>query len=237
MKKMIAMVLALAMTLTSVFALAEADEASITVQGTATVTAEPDMVSVTANASITDPSVSGAQEKMNAIIAEVTGKLIELGVQEEDIVTQNYSYYPTYNYDSETRTLTGYQANHTLQITCRDVEMLDSVVGVVTDSGMSEIYGIQYDLSERSALYQDALALAIGAAQAKAVKMAEAGNMTIAGLEELRENAGYDSGVVVNAAMDGAVMSAQAESSGTGIRAGSVSVTANVTAVYEAKAK
>ena len=174
---------------------------------------------------------------MNAIIAEVTGKLIELGVQEEDIVTQNYSYYPTYNYDGETRTLTGYQANHTLQITCRDVEMLDSVVGVVTDSGMSEIYGIQYDLSERSALYQDALALAIGAAQAKAVKMAEAGNMTIAGLEELRENAGYDSGVVVNAAMDGAVMSAQAESSGTGIRAGSVSVTANVTAVYEAKAK
>ena len=237
MKKMIAMVLALAMTLTSVFALAEADEASITVQGTATVTAEPDMVSVTANASVTDDSVSGAQEKMNAIIAEVTGKLIELGVQEEDIVTQNYSYYPTYNYDSETRTLTGYQANHTLQITCRDVEMLDSVVGVVTDSGMNEIYGIQYDLSERSALYQDALALAIGAAQAKAVKMAEAGNMTIAGLEELRENAGYDSGVVVNAAMDGAVMSAQAESSGTGIRAGSVSVTANVTAVYEAKAK
>ena len=237
MKKMIAMVLALAMTLTSVFALAEADEASITVQGTATVTAEPDMVSVTANASVTDDSVSGAQEKMNAIIAEVTGKLIELGVQEEDIVTQNDSYYPTYNYDSETRTLTGYQANHTLQITCRDVEMLDSVVGVVTDSGMSEIYGIQYDLSERSALYQDALALAIGAAQAKAVKMAEAGNMTIAGLEELRENAGYDSGVVVNAAMDGAVMSAQAESSGTGIRAGSVSVTANVTAVYEAKAK
>ena len=92
---MIARVLALAMTLTSVFALAEADEASITVQGTATVTAEPDMVSVTANASVTDDSVSGAQEKMNAIIAEVTGKLIELGVQEEDIVTQNYSYYPT----------------------------------------------------------------------------------------------------------------------------------------------
>lgn len=30
-------------------------------------------------------------------------------------------------------------------------------------------------------------------------------------------------------------MSARAESGGTGIRAGSVSVTANVTAVYEAK--
>ena len=44
---------------------------------------------------------------MNAIIAEVTGKLIELGVKEEDIVTQNYSYYPTYNYEGETRTLTG----------------------------------------------------------------------------------------------------------------------------------
>ena len=113
--------------------------------------------------------------------------------------------------------------------------MLDSVVGVVTDSGMSEIYGIQYDISERSALYQDALALAIESAQAKAVKMAEASDMTITGLEELRENGGYDAGVVVNTAMDDAVMSARAESGGTGIRAGSVSVTANVTAVYEAK--
>lgn len=47
------------------------------------------------------------------------------------------------------------------------VEMLDSVVGVVTDSGMSEIYGISYDVSERASLYQDALALAIETTQAK----------------------------------------------------------------------
>ena len=235
MKKMTAMLLSLLMLLTASFALAEEDGTQITVQGTATVTAAPDSVSVMANASITADTVSEAQEQMNAIITDVTGKLIELGVAQEDIITQNYSYYPTYNYEGEKRTLTGYQANHTLQITCRDVEMLDSVVGVVTDSGMSEIYGISYDVAERASLYQDALALAIETTQAKADKMAEASGKTITGLVELRENGGYDRGITVNALEDGAMMSAPAEADGTGIRAGSVSVTASVTAIYGAK--
>ena len=45
-----------------------------------------------------------------------------------------------------------------------DVEMLDSVVGAVTDSGMSDIYSVTYDVSNRSDLYKQALELAIDAA-------------------------------------------------------------------------
>ena len=50
MKKMTAMLLSLLMLLTASFALAEEDGTQITVQGTATVTAAPDIVSVMANA-------------------------------------------------------------------------------------------------------------------------------------------------------------------------------------------
>ena len=53
-----------------------------------------------------------------------------------------------------------------------DVEMLDSVVGVVTDSGMSDIYSVTYDVSNRSDLYKQALELAIDAAAKKADVMA-----------------------------------------------------------------
>lgn len=236
MKRVFAVGLAMVLVLCTSFALAQENDASITVQGTATVTAAPDMVSITANASVNADTVAGAQEQMNAIVTEATGKLIELGVKEEDIVTQNYSYYPNYNYEGETRTLVGYQANHALTITCRDVEMLDSVVGVITDCGMSEIYGINYDVSNRASLYQDALAMAIEATKSKADRMAQAGGLTVTGLEELSENGGYDAGITVNAMQD-AMMSVRAEAGGTGIRAGSISVTASVTAVYEAAAK
>ena len=173
---------------------------------------------------------------MNAIVQSATQKLLDLGVEEKDIVTTSYTYNPTYDYkydyNSETPTVNGYQADHTLSITCKDVDMLDSVIGVVTDCGMSEIYNVEYDVSNRSELYRQALKAAIEEAAAKAEGMAEAAGMTIDHLESVTENTGFDEYTV--STHDGAV-SMKAEAAGTGIRSGSVSVTARVTAVYEAR--
>ena len=229
-KHILVLLLAAAMTITSSAALAES-AANITVQGTAQVMADPDEVTVTANTSVTAGTVGSAQEEMNRIVDSATTKLLELGVQDDDIVTSNYSYYPKYNYD--TNTLTGYEANHTLSITCRDVDMLDSVIGALTDSGFSQIYSVSYDVSTRSELYQQALELAIERAEAKAVRMAAVSGMTITGIESITENGGYNEGYSVNATADMGVLKSTA--SATGIRAGSVSVSASVTAVYEAE--
>lgn len=205
--------------------------ANITVQGTAQVLAAPDEVTVTANTSVSAGTVGGAQEEMNRIVETATVKLIELGVLDDDIVTSNYSYYPKYNYD--TNTLTGYEANHTLAITCRDVEMLDSVIGALTDSGFSQIYSVNYDVSNRSELYQQALELAIQRAQEKAIRMAQASGLTLSGIESIAENGGYNENYSSNVTVDGEML--KSVSGATGIRAGSVSVTASVTAVYQAE--
>lgn len=246
-KKIFAALLAAAMAVTSCAALAEnlavtpvsdmtmsvpaMAPASITVQGTAQVLADPDQVTVTANTSVTAGTVGSAQEEMNKIVAAATEKLLELGVQDDDIVTSDYSYYPRYNY--ETNTLTGYEANHTLSITCRDVEMLDSVIGALSDSGFSQIYSVSYDVSTRSELYQQALELAIQRAEQKALRMAATGGMTLTGLRSITENGGYNEGYVVNSTADAGVMKSEAAGA-TGIRSGSVSVSANVTVVYDA---
>jgi len=205
---------------------------TITVQGTAQVLADPDEVSVTANASVTAGTVGSAQEAMNAIVALATEKLLALGVLGEDVVTSNYAYHPRYNYD--TNTVTGYEANHTLVITCRDVEMLDGVIGALTDSGFSNIYSVDYDVSTRSALYEQALELAIARAELKALRMAQTGGLVITGIRSIVENGGYNEGYAVNAKADGAMLRGGAE--GTGIRSGSVGVSAGVTVVYEASA-
>ena len=243
-KRIFAAMMAVVMAFASAAALAEnpmtasvpsvemAGMASITVQGTAQVTADPDEVTVTANTSVTAGTVSGAQEEMNRIVDLATTKLLELGVQDDDIVTSDYSYYPRYNY--ETNTLTGYEANHTLAITCRDVEMLDSVIGALSDSGFSQIYSVTYDVSTRSELYQQALELAIQHAEQKALRMAATAGVTLTGLRSVTENGGYNEGYVVNGAADMSVMKSES-SSATGIRSGSVSVSASVTVVYDAE--
>lgn len=235
MKKILVFALALMLAIPAL-AFADGDSAEIAAQGTVVVTAAPDMVTVTANASVSGRSVADAQEGMNAIVQSATQKLLDLGVEEKDIVTTSYTYNPTYDYkydyNSETPTVNGYQANHTLSITCKDVDMLDSVIGVVTDCGMSEIYNVEYDVSNRSELYRQALKAAIEEAAAKAEGMAEAVGMTIDHLESVTENTGFDEYTV--STYDGAV-SMKAEAAGTGIRSGSVSVTASVTAVYEVR--
>lgn len=206
------------------------DTAQVTVQGTAQITAKPDMVTVTAGSSVTAATVGDAQEELSVIIASAADKLLELGVLEEDIVTGSYSCYPRYNYDTDT--LIGYEASHTLEITCRDVEMLDSVISALTDSGLSQIQNVVYDVSTRSELYLQALEMAIGRAEVKAARMAAMGGMTLTGLVSLSENGGYGENYVVSASQDGVLYKNAALSAG--IRPGSVSVSASVTAVYEA---
>ena len=228
MKKIIALAL---MCLMMLPAFALADGADITAQGMATISTAPDLVNVTASVSVKGATIGSAQEEMNRIVSGVTEKLLELGVQEADIVTQNYAYYPSYNYDGEKSVLDGYQADHTLRITCHDVEMLDSVIGVVTDGGMTEIFNVSYDISNREALYGEALTLAIEQAKEKAEKMAAASGLTISHLEKLTETESYDRGY--QNAPEGVMMAAAADTAG--IRAGTIAVTASVTAVYEAK--
>ncbi len=236
MKKGIACLLA-ALLLVAAAGLALADgDAEITAQGTATITAKPDMVSLQASASVTGSTVAEAQQKVSEIIERATGKLLELGVAEDDMVTSNYSFYPRYDYDttdeSGNNAVIGYQANHMLEITLSDPAMLDSVLGAISDSGMSEVYDVSYGVGDRAALYQEALTMAIGAAEKKAAQMAAAAGMTIAGLESIVENQTYVDGYAYSNVADAR---GSAESMSSGIRAGSVSVTASVTAVYEAR--
>lgn len=231
MRKFAAWLLAASLLLLPAAALA--DDCEITAQGTAVVTADPDIVSVTARAEFTADTVAKAQEKMGGVIAAVTDGLLALGVAEEDIITENYSYSPTYDYSGSTPKLTGYEASHTLSITCRDVDLLDAVIGALTDGGMTQIYNVSYDSSKGSELYRDALELAIQAAQEKAQRMAKPLGLTIVAPESVTELGGGNYAVYSNAKAD--LAEASAAGIETGIRSGSVSVSASVTVVFEAR--
>jgi len=231
MKQMICMMLALTMLLCAPAMAQEPGVAAITVQGNGSVTATPDIVTVTVSASMTAGTMLDAQKQVGAVVESATAKLLELGVLPEDLVTTGYSYNPRYNYDDDTRRLIGYEASHTLEITCRDVEMLDSVIGAVTDSGMTDIYSVSYGVADRSALYMQALDLAIQSAKEKADAMAAAGGMKITGLESLSENQSYDARYVLKST----AAQEDAAAVNTGIRAGGISVSAGVTAVYRAQ--
>lgn len=233
MKKLTAMFLCALLLACAPLALACA--AQITAQGTAEIAAEPDMFTIVSNVSITEGTVARAQEAVAATIDSATTKLIELGALEEDIVTENFSYYPEYDYSSSNSSpkLVGYRVNHSLRVTCRDLGMLDSVMAVLTDSGMTETWDVSFDISTRSELYRQALTLAIDAAKTKAEAMAGAGGVSITGVSSIQERSSGDVARYANA--EDSAMMVKATASGSGIRSGDVSVSASVTVVYEAE--
>ena len=138
--------------------------------------------------------------------------------------------------------LRGFSERDIVQLPSRELVMAD-VVGVSRGyeqrrlAALDELRDAHFAVASVQAAAQrtmppEALKAAIGEAAAKAEGMAEAVGMTIDHLESVTENTGFDEYTV--STYDGAV-SMKAEAAGTGIRSGSVSVTASVTAVYEAR--
>lgn len=234
MKKIAIVLMCALMLLTAQLALADTE---ISARGTAEIAAQPDMFTVTSSVSTTEVTLARAQESVAGVIASVTEKLVELGVPQEDIVTQDFSYYQEYDYssDSQEPRMIGYRVYHSLCVTCRDMEMMDSVLGVFADSGMTETWNISFDVSNRSELYRQALTLAIGAAKEKADVMAAAQALTITGIESITETSSGGAVYYANTA-EAMSLDAVASTSGSGVRSGNVAVSASVTLVCEATA-
>lgn len=212
--------------------LALADEAvTFTVQGNAAVAVDPDEAYVTANVAITAESAKTAQERMSKVISDMHAAVKALGLTDDDIVTQSYSFYPAYNYDDGKQTLIGYQANHTVEITCHDVGKVDDVLNALTDSGVTEVYNVSYGSSQNDRLYRKAMADALAAARAKAEELAAACGYQTVTLTTVTERS-YTLGSHMNMMREEA---ASDKAVATGINAGSVSVTASVEAVFLAK--
>lgn len=204
-------------------------QTKITVEGSGCLSAIPDMLTIRVNATALSESMLLAQQNIGETVSSMTQALLALGIAETDIVTTSYGYYPRYSYENELPQLTGYQANHEIEVTCRDVALLDAVITALTDCGVSEIYDVSFGVMNESDLYKQALELAVRAAEEKAAALAAASGLTLTGLDSLTESHGYDA----RFAIVGNTMGKDALD--TGIRSGSISVNASVTAVYNAQ--
>ena len=234
MNRILKTVFALALVFALSLSCALSEGASLTSQGTASIAADPDMVTFTCSVEARDADLSAAQEKAAACVAAATEAFVSLGIGKEEITTAWYNVYPYYEEDEEGKTnRAGYEVSHSLSVVCRDIAKLDDVIGAAGAAGMSSISGISFDVSNRHALYLSAMQLAVNAAREKAETLAAASGLTVSGVAEIRENANGDSVLYANEKDEDAGMSF-ARAAGGGISSGSVTVTASVTAVFRA---
>lgn len=202
------------------------------VQGSATVTVPPDMAVLSVGVSNEDENSSTAQQRTADAITAVVDAIKKAGLSDEDIATSYLNTYPVYNYTDEGQSLRGFRVEHMLSVTVKDVEAVGAVLDAALAAGANDTRDIAYKTSRESAVYEQALALAVENASEKASALAIAAGVWLGSLDQINEVSNSVGILYAEKAMyDGA----GGASLGSTLMAGNIDVTANVELVYEVR--
>lgn len=154
---------------------------TISVNGTGEVYAIPDIgrftFSVNERAQTVDEAQVSAAEKGKAAIDTLKG----LGVDEDDIKTENYSVSPRYEYSQINcitfpcppgrQELVGYEVNQTMSVKVRDLEKSGELIAAVTGAGATNVSNLSFTIDDMDAVRADARELAIEDAKERAHRL------------------------------------------------------------------
>ena len=233
MKKLLSIILVLAMMLPCI-ALAEtvavADDATITVTGSASVTLKADYARISVGVSSKAATVEQAANENNAAIYAVIDALKEAGVAEEDIATSNYSVYAEYDYASfGGQKLTGYNVTNQLTVIIRDMEHIGATLDKATAAGANNIYNIEFLSTKADEAQDEATVYAVQDAMRRAKLLASAAGLNLGGIKSISDTvASY--GIVTRS-----YASKLDAVAGNSILPDDTSVSASVTIVFELK--
>ena len=220
------------LTLILINSLGSSYKNTISVSGTATVKAMPDIVGVYFNVDTQGTTANEAGDKNSEIVRNLTDSLIVLGFEEDQIQTQSYNIYPDYNY--QTGAIKGYKATHSLrvEIPANQSAKIGAVVAAGLDSGAGISY-INFELSQENQnnYKAEAMKLAAQDATSKASGVAEGLGKKLGSLVSVSID---DYNYVPWLARDFAgVPAAEAKVAATNIVPSEQEISARVTAVFK----
>lgn len=242
MKKIIATVLASMMLAMPVMSMAESavitptaeitEQASvISVQGSASITVEPDQAELSFGAEFIEEDAQTAQGKVNDAINAAVEALKKLGIDEKAIQTDSISIYRQYDYSGDTPVVTGFSASTQLRVSLSDISLAGAAVDAGINAGLNNVNDITFSSSKQAEYYDQVLAEAVKSARHKAEIMAAAEGGTISRLISAKE--GYSGSMYSRTNSVQYSVAEDADYGSTNISAGEIEITANINATYE----
>lgn len=232
MKRIIAVFIALMLLAGAAFA----DESSLVVRGTGTVSMEADCVSASLGISMTGEDLAVLQKQVNETVLAICSALKEAGMAEKDIST-NYIYIsPRYDYSGEVERMIGYSINNTMTIQTEEMDKIGAYIDAAFAAGANTFDSINFSVKDDSDARLKALELAVVDAGRKAAVIAAASGMELGAVDEIKEIP--QEGYYYNTAAAGvkyATTESAAYDAGVTVRAAQVNVTANVEISYDLK--
>jgi len=157
---------------------------TIRVTGRYTKYVKPDTIEITLGV---EEQASNAQEafnKVSSVMQKIVAKLLEMGIQRDNISTTVISLYPIYNWKDKTSVLVGYRASNMIKIKISDVTLASKVLDTSIELGATKVYGVRFHVSQEqyNSIYLEALKMATKDAKEKAQAIADALEVKITGV-------------------------------------------------------
>src|SRR5215210_2183872 len=161
---------------------------SITVNGSASVTAVPDRATFSFGVDSRGDTASEALSAASAAVRRVTDAVKHAGVSGKDIQTQDISLSTVTSSDG--RHIDGYAANASITVRAGDLDRAGALVDAAVAAGANNVYGPSLDRSDADELAARALTDAVAAARQKAEALATAAGGSLGRVISVTEGAG-----------------------------------------------
>lgn len=159
------------------------------VEGKGEVTGIPNTGVFLAGVTKTAPTVKNAQDQTNSAVNKILESLKNLGVEDKNIKTTNYSVYPNYDYTSGRQNITGYTVTQNLQIKITPIDKVNKAIDALTSQGTNMMGGISFDLDDKTQkdLEDKARQQAMQNAKEKAQSLANAAGIKLLRIVDVQE--------------------------------------------------
>lgn len=163
---------------------------TFTIDGEGKVTGTPDLARVDIGLYTEGDDVPSAQnantQKVNAMLAA----LKDLGIDQADIQTSNYTITPRYQYNEGAQTVIGYAVSQNLSAKVRDLSKIGTVLSRVGSLGANQVNGVTFTVDDPTSLEQAARKKALEDAHKKADELADALGVKIVRVVTFSESSG-----------------------------------------------
>jgi uncharacterized protein YggE len=170
---------------------------TITVVGTGKAAGTPDVAQVTIGIETRDESVQKAAEENNATMSALLEAVKELGIEDKDIQTSNYSVYatqkpvpditPRVENEEAREEQIEYVVSNQVRVTVRDLGQLGDLLDKAMEAGANNIYGIHFAVDDPGVLEAEARANAVADAKARAESLAELNDVQVGDVLSISE--------------------------------------------------
>ena len=197
---------------------------TISVTGTGTIEAAPDMATVMIGVTTQAPTAAEALAANTKATDAVIARLTASGIEDRDMQTSNLSINPNWTgYDSSTPTITGYVASNMLTIRVRKLDTTGTVLDAVVTDGANTLNGLTFGLADPEPAYNEARKEAVADARAKAELLAEAAGVKLGAVLSISDQ---------GAMMGGAPLFAEYAKAAVPVATGELGLSANVSVTY-----